>query len=119
MAGPELGRSRRLVRRLLRLDLLDPFAEVVHLREVQDLGLLVLGQVPVTEELEAFGRRHRQLDLLVEILLVVQHRAILGLQSGSRWDRDVRVSRRGGSCHDMSPSCHLPGMENPDLQTRS
>ena len=71
MTAAELGRSGSLVRWPLRLYLLHPLAEVVNLGEVKNLSFLVLGKVPVAEKLEAFGRRHWQLDLLVKLLLLL------------------------------------------------
>ena len=49
----------------LGLNLLHSFAEVVDLREVEDLILLVVRQMATSEDLEALRRRNWVLDLLV------------------------------------------------------
>ena len=67
MTAAELGRCSCLVGRSLRLYLFDPLAKVINLWEVENLSLFVLGQVPLSEELEAFSRRHWKLNLLIKL----------------------------------------------------
>ena len=49
----------------LGLCFLDALAEVVDLGEVENLGLLVVGQVPLAEQLQTLGGGHWELYLLI------------------------------------------------------